>query len=464
MSGAMKPRLNQVLVVPFLIAAGAILLSSGGALSPQAALGGALAVAAVGFWATGAVPEHLTALVFFLVAMVFSIAEAPAVFSGFASGAFWLLFGGMILGSAVGRTGLGARLARTMARRMGVSYTGILAGVVFVAVALSFLMPSATGRAVLLIPVAVSLASAFGFEKGSRGATGIAIAAAMGAVIPGFGVLPANVPNLVMAGAAESLYGLRLNYGEYLLLHFPVLGVLKAATIVIVVRILFPDSLPDRAVAEEDLGPVSRDEWRLVLILAGALTLWATDFLHGVSPAWVALGGGVLCLVRPFNLIPADRIGEVVQIRPLIYIAGVLSLGAIVTTTGFADEMAHAFIAAAGLEAGAGLSNIVRVLGAEIATSLLGTAPTVPAVWTPLAGELSEAMGMPVRTVLMVQVLAYSTIILPYQAPPFIVALGLAGVPMSAAFRAVFGVALVTIVVLLPLDLLWWDVLGLLDG
>lgn len=460
----MKPRLNHFLVLPFLLGAAAILMLPAAAMPPQAAMGGALALAAVGFWATGALPEYVTALIFFLIAMVFGIAEAPAVFSGFAAGAFWLLFGGMILGTAVGRTGLGARLARSMARRMGVSYTGVLVGVVGVALALSFLMPSATGRAVLLIPVAVSLAAVFGFAPGSRGGNGIAIAAALGAVIPGFGVLPANVPNLVLAGAADTIHGLKLNYGEFLLLHFPVLGLCKAIAIVLVVRALFPDRMPEDPAADEELGPPSRDEWRLALILAGALALWATDFAHGVSPAWVALGGGVLCLLPRVGVIPTEKLGEAVQIRPLIYIAGVLSLGAIVTSTGFADRMAAAFLAVAGLTPGAGTANIATLTGAQILTSVLGTAPTVPAVWTPLADELAGATGLPVRTVLMTQVLAYSTVILPYQVPPVVVALQLAGVPMAKAVHAVLALAAVTLLVLLPLDLLWWEVLGLMDG
>jgi di/tricarboxylate transporter len=64
----------------------------------------------------------------------------------------------------------------------------------------------------------------------------------------------------------------------------------------------------------------------------------------------------------------------------------------------------------------------------------------------------------------MTQVLAYSTVILPYQVPPVVVALQLAGVPMAKAVRAVLALAAVTLLVLLPLDLLWWSVLGLLDG
>ncbi len=450
--------------MPFFAAAIFVLTLPEATMPSGAALGGALALAVVGMWATGILAEHVTTLLFFLAAMVFGIAEAPAVFSGFSAGAFWLLFGGMILGSAVGKTGLGARLARAMALRMGVSYSGILVGIVAVALALSFVMPSSTGRVVLLMPVAVSLAEAFRFEPGSNGRLGITITAALAAVIPGFGILPANVPNLVMLGNADTLYGLHITYGEFLFLHFPVLGLLKAAFIVLITRTMFPDRLPDIGAADTVSTRLGPEEKRLAIILVGALALWATDFLHGVSPAWVALFAGVLCFLPPFSLISAEKIGDAIQIRPLLFIAGVLSLGAVVTSSGFADRVAEAFLSIAGLQPDDDFGNFATIVGASIVTSLLGTAPTVPAVWTPLAGELATAMDLPLKSVVMMQLLAFSTVILPYQVPPVVVGLQLGGVPMAQGVKATLVLAVVTLLILLPLDYLWWQALGMFDG
>jgi di/tricarboxylate transporter len=453
-------RLNHLLALPFFLMAIGVLSLQGPDLPMQSAAGGALAIVVVGMWATRFAAEHLTSLLFFLAAMVLGIAEATAVFSGFSAGAFWLLFGGMILGSAVGRTGLGARLARAMALRMGVSYTGLLVGIAAVALALSFVMPSSTGRVVLLMPVAVSLADAFRFESGSKGRLGITVTAALSAVVPGFAILPANVPNLVMVGAAESVYGLEITYAEFLLLHFPVLGFLKAAAIVLVARLLFPSQLPDLGETPESSTHLSNEERRLAVLLLMALSLWATDFLHGIAPSWVALGAGLACFLPPFRLIDADEIGQAIQIKPLLFIAGVLSLGAVVTSTGFGDYLAAAFLSIAGLEPGDNAANFATIVGASIATSVLGTAPTVPAVWTPLAEGLSVATGIPLKSVVMMQVLAFSTLILPYQVPPAVVGLALGKVPLRQGIISVFCVAMITLFILLPLDYLWWEALG----
>lgn len=106
-------------------------------------------------------------------------------------------------------------------------------------------MPSAMGRVILLVPIALSIASHLGFFKGSPGRIGIVLALLLGSFIPAFSILTANVPNIILAGMAESEFGYTLLYGPYLLLHFPVLGLLKALLTGWIVGRLFDDQ-PDK--------------------------------------------------------------------------------------------------------------------------------------------------------------------------------------------------------------------------
>src|SRR3712207_2452243 len=111
-------------VVPSLIAA--VILATSAALlllPPPAGIPVGVAPAAglvlftVGLWATGAIPEVVTAIAFFLIAMLFEVAPPPVVFSGFFSTALWLVFGGLFIGAAVTRTGVGERIAHTFMSR-----------------------------------------------------------------------------------------------------------------------------------------------------------------------------------------------------------------------------------------------------------------------------------------------------------------------------------------------------------
>ena len=60
----------------------------------------------------------------------------------------------------------------------------------------------------------------------------------------------------------------------------------------------------------------------------------------------------------------------------------------------------------------------------------------------------------------MLQVPGFSTPLLPYQAPPLIVALQLDHLRSAEAIKLVGAIALVTLAILLPLDYLWWRALG----
>ncbi|MBI1207950.1 MAG: SLC13 family permease [Azospirillum sp.] len=418
----------------------------------------ALTVAAIGLWATGAVPEYLTALAFFTAAMLFKVAPAGVIFSGFESAALWLIFGGLVMGVAVKSTGLGERIAARLARLFGTSYCGVIAGVTLVGVALGFVMPSSMGRTILLMPIALSLADRFGFAPGSRGRTGVVLAAAFGCHIPTFAVLPANVPNVILIGASETLYGWAPSYGSYLLLHFPVLGLLKTAVMVPLIVWLWPDRpRPAAAVAP---GPMRGEERWLAWLLAAALALWASDFLHHISPAWIGMAAALVLLWPGIGLVGRKAFSEQINYGSLFYVAGIMGLGALVDHSGLGARLAAAILEVLPLAPGHPATNFASLATLSTSVGLITTLPGVPAVLTPLAGEMARAADLPVQSVLMTQVLGFSNPLLPYLSAPLVVAMQLGAERLGPAQTLCAILAILTIVLLLPLDFLWWQLLG----
>src|SRR5271165_1523140 len=97
--GVVKVSIGQIAVALAAIAAALVLL-----LQPlPAAENGPLALClmAISLWATGALPEAVTALAFFTLAMLFKLAPPTVIFGGFASGALWLIMGGLVMGVAI---------------------------------------------------------------------------------------------------------------------------------------------------------------------------------------------------------------------------------------------------------------------------------------------------------------------------------------------------------------------------
>ena len=458
--GNLKPSQLAALAV-LALAIGLLLVPGTDGGDRRVLQGAALTVFAMGFFATGAIPEFVTGLAFFALATLIAIAPNEVIFAGWSSTALWLTIGGLILGLAVNRTGLGARLAETLTRLFGPTYKDQIGAMVLVGVALSFLMPSTMGRIILLMPITLAIADRLGLQEGRTGRHGLVVAMAWSTWMPSASILPANVPNLVVAGVSETLYDLPMTYGSYLFLHFPVTGLLKALTIYILVRMMFRDEaeMSDET-ANGDKTPMSRDERVLAWVLGITLVLWAMDFLHGISPSWIALGAAVVCFLPGFRLIPTDDFNAKFNTASAIYIAAVLSVSAVVVDTGFGKWLGGALISHLPLAPDGGAMNFAALVGLGSLTGMLSTAPGVAAILGPFAQDMAQAADLPLMTVLMTMVVGYSTVILPYQVPPLVIALQLGRVPLAPAAKYSLVLALITFAFLTPINYLWWSFLG----
>ncbi len=430
-------------------------------LTPVASKAAGLAIMTIALFATGKIPEYLTVLIFFLMAMLFNIASAPVVFSGFHSTALWLVFGGLVIGVGITATGLGQRMAKHLAAHLEGTYIKLITGITVAGVLFSFIMPSAMGRMIILVPISIALAEHFGFKKGSNGRTGLLLATALGCLMPAFSILPANVVNMVLVGMAESQLNISPLYGEYFLLHFPFLGLAKTLLIIVVIVWLYPDQ-PVICVNEDidEHSPMSTQEKILSAVLILLLLLWTTDFLHHISPAWVALAGAIFLLLPAVGIVSTQSFNTKVNHSSVFFVAGVIGLGSLIKDSGLGLVVGEALISVLPLNPETSFINYMLIALTSTVTGVFTTLPGVPAVMTPLATEIAGATGLSVKSVLMLQVLGFSNVLFPYQAPPIIVALHLAGEKTRSIIKPMLFIAFVGYCIFLPLNYIWWAFLG----
>ena len=91
---------------------------------------------------------------------------------------------------------------------------------------------------------------------------------------------------------------------------------------------------------------------------------------------------------------------------------------------------------------------------------LVTTNPGVPTVLTPMAPDLAAATGLSLEAVLMTQVVGFATVIFPYQVGPLVLAMQLSGEKLGHVLRVTIPLGVLTFLVLMPLDWLWWRALG----
>ena len=193
-----------------------------------------------------------------------------------------------------------------------------------------------------------------------------------------------------------------------------------------------------------------------------ALLLWATDAVHGITPAWVSLAIGIACLFPKFGVVSPSEFKEKVAIGPLLYVAGIIGIGAVVADSGLGSYLSKVMIEASNLSPDSPMSGFIVLSGISMLLSFFSTMPGVPAIMIPLAPELQAASGLPLKTVVMTQVIGFSTVWLPYQVPPIIVGMQLAGVPMAVGIKVTSLIAILSITLLTPLIIIWWQFLGYL--
>lgn len=442
------------------LALGAVLtLTTADQIVARVAVVSALAILC---FATRVLPEIMTAMLCFLAFLAVGAAPSEVIFSGFAASGIWLLISGLIIGAAITQTGLGHQIATRIFARTGASYARAVILLALSGLGLGLLVPSTIPRVIVLMPVAVSLASTMGYSTGSRGQIGLAITAATSTLLPTYAILTANLPTIVHYGALETLYDIQPSYARYFLAQLPVNLVRFALLLVLLVPFArsSPKKSPSATLAAPE--PMTISQIRLLEVLSLAIALWALDSVHGVSPAWIAMAVATFVLWPATGLLQKDAMKTSVDMSPVFFLAGVFALSAVARHVGLDSLIANNLIPQLGLTGGSGLHDLYAITGFSVLISHLTTAPAAPVILAPLAGPIAHAADWPVLTVAMAQMIGIATPLLPYQAPPLIVAMALAHIPVASLTRICLLLAVGVIVLGLPLTYLWWRLIGLL--
>lgn len=456
----MTLRLPQVLLALALLAGALMLLLPAPAgAPPQMTRAAAVVVVALGMWATNVVPSYFGSLVFLFLAMVLAVAPANVVFSGFHAGATWLVFGGLVIGAGVHKTGLDVRLVRGLLGLFPRSYLALAYGIFAGGAAMTLIVPSATGRVALIVPIVLALTAKLGYEPDSKGRTGLVLAATMGTMTPGFAILPSNVPNMALYGAVESIYGIHLQFADYLVLNFPVLGIAAMIVYPLIIWGLFRETPPHDTGGDSPPG-WSHPERKLLVIVALALALWVTDRWHGISPAWVALGAALLIVSPRVGALPINALVRDFDYGPVLFVAGIIGLGAVATSTGLGAWVADQILTVLPLEPGAHGRNYATIVAIGMIVGLLTTLPAQPSVMAPLAQHMADASGWPLMSVLMAPIASWTMFPFYYQAPPVVLAVALGHLRIGRVVAMLCSYMAFGIVIVLPLQFWWGRVLG----
>ncbi|MEW6441978.1 MAG: SLC13 family permease [bacterium] len=357
---------------------------------------GVLAVSVL-FWAAGALPVGVTALVAGALMYFLEVLPPERVAQAFVKDSVVFLFGLLALAAAMSASGLDRRIGFFLLRAGTSVPKHLLLSVPMVAVAASFL-PGHVLIALLAPVLLVAYKAGFrtvGDCKGKSLAVALFLALAYAANLGGPGSPAAGGRNALLLGILSD-HGVHVSFGQWVALGLPFVPA-AAITVGLYFLLICRRALKARKlnVADEarkesrKMGPMSAAELRTTAVLAVLVLLWLT-----VSDRFGMGGPVILALVvlHFMGVLRWDQIRSIHWEIVAIY-AAATAVGTGLAATGASLWMAQSFMKLLPdfMETGAGLC-VAASLAAGLLSNLTGDGAAVAAVG-PVAAPLAALSG-----------------------------------------------------------------------
>jgi DASS family divalent anion:Na+ symporter len=392
------------------------------------------------------------------------------VLSGFANLTVWLVFSAFLFARAVTVTRLGQRIAYLFIHRFGKTPLSLGYSLVAADVALAPFVPSDTARGGgIMYPIARSVSEAAGSLPGpTAGQLGAflmlvsfhATYTASGTFLTGMAANP------VIAGFAKQLAHVDLTWMRWL--TGSIAPALLSLTLVplLIHRLARPTNSDitgarDHArLALAGLGPLRRDELKLLLVMAGVMAGWVTSPYHGVPNSFVALAG-VSGLLLMGVLTWDDLLGERKAWDALIWFAPLLMMADALQETGVIGVLSRSVFAELG---GWPWLGALAVLVLAYLYLHYGFASMTAHVTALYPGFITAAVVAGAPPLVAALLLAYfsnlNASLTHYGTGSAPIFFGAGYVSQGAWWRIGFLISLLNLAVWMGGGLLWWKALG----
>lgn len=354
---------------------------------------GVLVVAAL-FWATGAMPLGITALLVGTLMIFFNVLPPDQVAKAFAKDSVFFIFGVLAMATAIGKTGLDKRIGLLL---LGTSSTITRFALFFaplLAVTASFLSEHALVAfiAPVLMLVYIGAIRSAGIKRDKSLAVMLLLMLTFTANVGGPGSPAAGGRNAVMLGIFAD-YGISFSFGSWVLMGLPFVPVM-AVVIALYFLVVFKSRIQIKSLnisAEvrkeaEKIGKMTPDEYKAAAALVLVIILWIT-----LSERFGMGGPIILCLVL-LNVMGVLRWKDINSIHwdIVALYAAASAMGSGLAITGGALWLANSFISILPefLKSGTGLC-ISTSFATGILTNFMSDGATVAAV-----GPITVPMAM----------------------------------------------------------------------
>jgi anion transporter len=314
--------------------------------------------------------------------------------------------------------------------------------------------------------IAIGLAEAFGAARGSNVARGMFLILTYTANIFDKMII-AGAGSITARGLIEKVGGVEVLWSQWFVAFLPCSLITLLAAWRLTLWLYPPETVGlDGGYAYlrdeiKKMGPLSRAERRAALLMAAAILLWVTDFIHHIPASAIGMGVGLFALLPHVGILDIEDLRRL-NMMPVFFTAAAVSMGTVMEATKAIDVLTHTvFVWIEPL-----LTNIVSttavlywsafayhfLLASEI--SMLGTS-------IPLVMEFAKTHGMNPLQLGLIWTFAAGGKLFAYQSGVLIVGYSYGYFDARDLVRMGAWLTLVEFAVLMLLVPLWWPLIGI---
>ena len=312
-------------------------------IAPAAHNALAIGLFMIAAWMTQVLDHGVAGILGCFLFWMFGVARFETAFSGFADTSPWFLFGAVAIGLTAAKSGLARRLAFVVMRAVGHSYPRLLLGLIISNFLLTPIVPSGIARVVIMAAVAMGLVDAFGVGKGSNIARGMFVILVYQATIFDKMVI-AGAASITARGAIERFGGVSVLWSQWALAYLPCDVIVMIVAWRLALWLYPPETaaLPGgSAYLEREMramGRWSAAQRKAALLMAGAIALWVTDFVHHIPAPMIGLGVGLLAVIPGLGVLETEDVRRI-NYLPIFFVAAAVSLSNVLAQTKALDVL-----------------------------------------------------------------------------------------------------------------------------
>ena len=395
------------------------------------------------------------------------------IISGFSSPAMVLVGAAMFISVAMRKTGLDRRIALNVLSAVGTKVSRIYLGVIITGFILAFFVPSATARLACLAPIIIGIVESLGINKKSQVAALLMVGATQADTFWNIMIQTAAAQNLVAVGFIQTQMNTTIPWIDWLLAAAPY-SMLMVTILYFVTQALIKPEFKELkggdvhiANMRREIGPMSLNEKKLLVISIGLLFLWATGGkLHTIDTTTTTIIAIALFFFPGIGIMDWKFAQPNIDWGSIVMFGAGIGLGSVLLKTKAATWLAHVFVSAFSLET-ASIFLLIAIMAAFLIVIHLGFASAtalssamIPIVISIVMGHDADGLN-PLGVTMLMQYAICFGLVLPVNSPQGMVAYGTDAFDVKTFMRTGIPMTIIGYLMMLVFTLTYWHWIGL---